>query len=108
MRSAPLWLMNATLPGRAIEAANVALRPVSGFITPRQLGPMMRMRALRAISSTRRSSSSPPGPSSLKPAEMMIAPLTPASAHCWSTPGTAGAGMTITARSTRSGTTAML
>ena len=45
---APLWLMKPTLPGRAMPAAKVALRPVSGLITPRQLGPMMRMLPRRA------------------------------------------------------------
>ncbi len=47
--SAPLWLMKATLPDLAISPAKVALSPVGGRITPRQLGPMMRMPACRAI-----------------------------------------------------------
>ena len=40
MHNAPLWLMKATLPGRAMLWANVAFRPVIGFITPRQFGPI--------------------------------------------------------------------
>ena len=44
VQSAPLWLMKPTMPGRAMPLAKVALMPVSGLITPRQLGPMMRMR----------------------------------------------------------------
>jgi len=40
---APDWLTNATRPRGAMAAANVALRPVTGLITPRQLGPMSRM-----------------------------------------------------------------
>ncbi len=104
---APLWLRNPTVPRRAIPAANVALRPTTGFITPRQLGPISRIRPRRACSSTRRSSSTPAGPTSLKPAEMMIAPLTPTSAHSPMTSGTVDAGVTTTARSTGSGTAAM-
>jgi hypothetical protein len=38
---------------------------------------------------------------------MTIAPFTPASAHSPMMPGTAGAGVTTTARSTFSGTAAM-
>ena len=45
MHSAPLWLMKPTEPGRAMVVAKVAFRPVSGLITPRQLGPMTRMLA---------------------------------------------------------------
>src|ERR671911_350097 len=106
--SAPLWLRNPTFPGRAMPEAKVALRPVSGFITPRQLGPMMRMRPCCASSRTCLSSSAPSGPVSLKPAEMMIAPPTPDSTHSWMISGTAGAGAAMTARSTRSGTSETL
>ena len=45
VHSAPLWLMKPTMPGRAMAVAKVAFRPESGLITPRQLGPMMRMLA---------------------------------------------------------------
>ena len=103
---APLWLTSATLPGRAIVVAKVAFNPARGLITPRQLGPMMRMRPRLASSSTWRSSSAPALPASLKPAEMMIAPFTPAATHSRTTPGTVLAGVTITARSTLSGTAA--
>ncbi len=48
---------------------------------------MSRIRPRRACSSTCRSSSAPSGPISLNPAEMMIAPLTPASTHSPITPG---------------------
>ena len=54
----------------------------------------------------RRNSAPPSGPTSLKPAEMMIAPRTPTSTHSPTTVGTVGAGVTITAKSTRSGTAA--
>ena len=104
---APLWLKKPTVPGRAIWAANVALSPRRGLITPRQLGPISRIRPRRACSSTWRSSSAPSGPISLNPAEMMIAPLTPASTHSPITSGTVGAGVTTTARSTGSGTAAI-
>ena len=81
--------------------------PLYGRITPRQLGPMIRIRPRRASSSTSCSSLAPSGPVSLKPAEMMIAPFTPASTHSLITAGTVGAGVTTTARSTGSGTEAM-
>ena len=43
VQRAPLWLMNPTFPGNAMPRAKVALSPVRGLMTPRQLGPMMRM-----------------------------------------------------------------
>ncbi len=43
VNSAPLWLRNATLPGNAMSCANVALSPISGFIRPRQFGPINRV-----------------------------------------------------------------
>ena len=70
--SAPLWLMNATRPRGAMAAANVALRPLTGLITPRQLGPMSRIRCRRASAATWRSSSAPSPPISLNPAEMTM------------------------------------
>jgi hypothetical protein len=106
--SAPLWLRNPTLPGRAIAPAKVALRPVVGFMTPRQLGPMIRIRPRRASSRTCVSSSAPSGPVSRKPAEIMMAPSTPASTHSLMICGTVGAGAAMTARSTRAGTSEML
>ena len=49
----------ADVPGLAIAAANVAFRPVTGLMTPRQLGPMMRIGPRRASSRTSRSSATP-------------------------------------------------
>ena len=65
---------------------------------------MMRIPPLRASTSTCLSSSAPCGPISLKPAEMTMAPFTPAAAQSRMTPGIAGAGVMITARSTSAGT----
>ena len=59
--SAPVWLTNATRPRGAMAAANVAFNPVTGLITPRQLGPMSRMPYRRAASTAWRSSSAPSG-----------------------------------------------
>src|SRR5262245_18765037 len=87
-----------------MAAANVALSPVRGLMTPRQLGPTMRRALPRTRSLTWRSRSAPASPLSRKPAEMMMAPLTPASMHSLTIPGTDGAGVTITARSTAPGT----
>src|SRR5215211_7553337 len=64
---APLWLRRATLPGRAIAPAKVALRPVGGFMTPRQLGPTILILPRLASSRTWCSSSAPSDPVSLKP-----------------------------------------
>ena len=105
--SAPLWLRKATVPGRAMPAAKVALRPVRGLMTPRQFGPTTRMRPRRASASTCRSSAAPASPVSWNPAEMITAAGTPRSAHAPTTPGTAGAGVAITARSTAAGTSAI-
>ncbi len=108
VQSAPLWLINPTLPRRAMVEANVAFTPVTGFITPKQFGPMMRMPPRRACSSTWRSNSTPAGPVSLKPAEMMTAPGILMSAQELIMPGTAAAGVVTTTRSTFSGTAAIL
>ena len=105
---APLWLRKPTEPGWAMVLAKVAFRPLWGIITPRQLGPMRRILPLRASAKTCRSSSTPAGPVSLKPAEMMTAPGTPASAHSRMRPGTVAAGVVMTARSTGSGTDLIL
>ena len=78
VHKAPLWLMKATLPGLATVAAKVAFRPCTGFITPRQLGPMMRILPLM-ISMISRSSAMPGAPVSLKPAEMTMPPGMPSS-----------------------------
>ena len=101
--SAPLWLMKPTLPGRAMALAKVAFRCVAGRITPRQFGPIRRILP-RALSAICRSSSTPAAPASLNPAEMMIAPFTPAATHSLTIPGTVAAGVTMSARSTGSGT----
>src|SRR5579871_152714 len=103
VQSAPLWLMNPTDPGRAMVVAKVAFNPVSGAITPRQLGPMTRTLPARASSRTCRSKAAPSGPISLNPAEITTAPRTPFSPHSRIIPGTEGGGVTTTARSTSSG-----
>jgi hypothetical protein len=84
--------------------AKVALRPVRGLMTPRQLGPMSRILPRVISAFTCRSSSIPGGPVSLNPAEITMTPRTPAATHSVMIAGTEGAGVTTTARSTRSGT----
>ena len=106
--SAPDWLTKPTLPGRAMPFAKVALNPATGFMIPRQFGPTIRIPLARAVSRMRPSSARPSGPVSLNPAEMMIAARTPTAAHSSISAGTPGAGVTITASSTGSGTSAML
>ncbi len=103
VHSAPLWLRKAMLPVRAIAAAKVAFTPVGGIMMPRQLGPMIRMPAARAFSTSCRSSSAPSGPVSLNPAEITTAARIPASPHSLMIPGISRAGVTTTARSTSAG-----
>ena len=95
--------MKPTEPGRATVVAKVAFMPESGLITPRQFGPMIRILAFCASTSSCRSSSAPSGPISLKPAEITMAPCTPFSPHSRISPGIEGGGVMITARSTCSG-----
>ena len=108
VQRAPDWLMKATLPRRAMPAAKVALTPLMGFITPRQFGPTRRMLPRRAWASTCRSSSTPAGPVSLKPAEMTTAPGMPRSAASPMMPGMIAAGVVTTTRSGFSGRLASL
>jgi hypothetical protein len=68
----------------------------------------MRIWPRRASAKICCSSAAPCSPISLNPAEMTIAPGTPAATHSPMMPGTVGAGVTITARSTSSGTSAMV
>ena len=91
-----------------MSAAKVALNFARGDITPRQFGPTMRMLPRRASASTCSSSAAPAAPISLNPAEMMIAPRTPASAHSFTKPGTDTARVMMTARSGFSGNAATL
>jgi hypothetical protein len=51
VHSAPLWLMNATFPCRAIAEAKVAFSPVAGLIAPRQFGPIILSVPRRASAS---------------------------------------------------------
>ncbi len=106
VQSAPLWLMNATLPRRAILFAKVAFKPSSGIMMPRQFGPITCIWPRRARISS--SSLIPAAPHSLKPADMITAPGTPAVSHSPTTSGTVNAGVAMTARSTAAGTSAIL
>ena len=70
--------MKARRPAGTMALAKLALRPPTGFMTPRQLGPMRRILPLM-IAAIWRSSALPVSPTSLKPAEMTMAEGTPAS-----------------------------
>src|SRR5262249_23844183 len=98
LQRAPLWLTKARRPSIAKRGAKVAFRPRLGIITPRQFGPTIRIWPRRAMIAS--SSFAPKGPDSLKPAEIIIAPVTPDSAHSWTTSGTVAAGVAIIAKST--------
>src|SRR5260370_38343906 len=80
VQMAPLWLSRATWPGRAIDAAKLALRLLGGGITPRQLGPMTPILP-PAISGTAAPRSPPAPPSSDEPAPVVCAPAPPRATH---------------------------
>ena len=110
--SAPLWDMKAILPGLGILSTNVAFSFVRGRITPMQFGPPFTSSAsilARSLpyfffnSRILSSSALPFAPVSLKPAETIIAPFTPAFPHSSMTAGTVFAGVAIMAKSTVSG-----
>jgi len=91
------------LPGFGVLLMKVALSFMLGRITPKQLGPIMRKLYFFFISRILSSRALPSGPISLKPAEIMIMPFTPAFPHCSTMSGTVFAGVAITARSIGSG-----
>ncbi len=102
MHSAPLWLRKPTLPGRAIARGEGGVQPADGIhhaqaVRPDQPDPRTRCARAPAVPAP------PPGRPSLNPAEITIAPRTPAFTHSPTTLGTVAAGVTITARSTASG-----
>jgi len=105
MPSAPLWLDMATLPGGGKTGAKVASRLTARSVLsmPMQLGPTIRIPALRTASSSSRSITVPSSPVSENPAEMTTRVLTPLSAHSPTTETTNLAGITTMARSTGSG-----
>lgn len=87
---------------QSADRAKVAFNPRTGFITPRQLGPMSRILP-RIVCAICRSSSFPCSPCSLKPAEMTMAPGMPSSTASAMRSGTVSAGVETTTRSTLSG-----
>ncbi len=101
---APDCETKATGPGCAKVRENEALRRTSSsvFWMPMQLGPTMRMPALRAVARMRASASAPCAPVSLKPAVITTTAPTPFLAHCSIARGTPSLGIVITARSTGS------
>ena len=92
-----------------MPAAKVALRPVSGLITPRQFGPMTRMPPRRAVGEdlalqlrALRADLLEAGRDDDRAADAGLGAL------AMIRPGTVAAGVTMTARSTGSGSTARL
>ena len=100
---APLWLRKATLPGFGVRFANVASSPITGFMMPRQLGPITRVVPRFKCSRILFSSSTPSAPRSRKPAEITTTALTAASTHSPMMSGTVVAGVTTMAKSSGSG-----
>ena len=95
---APLCEHRATEPAGGIWGAKEALSLTRGSvcITPRQLGPTMRMPWWRTRSSSSRCSLAPAAPVSAKPAEIRMMARAPAAAQ-----------LSTTAAATRAGTATM-
>ena len=105
---APDCATNATPPGRGIACAKEALSLPGVDITPRQLGPTMRIRCGLAASSMACSSAVPLlVPASRNPALMTMAALVPRAPNCAINAGTVCAGVQITAKSGASGSDAI-
>ncbi len=101
---APDCATKATPPFAGMACANEALTLCGVERTPRQLGPMMRMRCGLAASSMACSSARPFSlPASLKPAVITTAALVPRAPSSAIRPGTVSGGVQITARSGVSG-----
>ena len=98
----------ATLPARAIVCPAVAFSPVTGLMTPRQFGPMMRIRRLAGALPDLLFQRRPAGARLLNPAEITTAPRTPAPRIPRRFPERSVAGVATTARSTWSGMAATL
>ena len=97
MPSAPDCEDMAMLPGSGYTGENEPFMLTAALVlmTPRQLGPIMRMPARRTIDRSSFSRALPSGPVSEKPALMTTMPRTPFSTHCWTTSSTMAAGTTM-------------
>ena len=102
VHKAPDCDTKARLPILALPWLNVALRPISGRITPKQLGPIKRMLWRLAFSSTARSSFIPAAPASPNPAVIMTAAFTLCLPHSSMISGTDCGGVAMMAKSTGS------
>ncbi len=102
--SAPLWEMKPILPPIGMTAAKLRLRGIEVLISPRQLGPWIRIPYFSAISKSFPSRTAPSCPVSLKPADMTTRALTPFIPHSSVTCSTLAAGIETTTRSTSPGT----
>ena len=76
VHKAPDCEIKAILPAIALPLLKVAFSPISGRITPRQLGPISRISYCCAFSSTSCSKALPASPASPKPAVIITAALT--------------------------------
>ncbi len=92
LQSAPLWLMNATLPGRAAVDAIRRVEPGGRAHHAQGVRADDAKAAASGIGEDRASRASPSGPVSRNPLETMMAVGTPAATQSAITPGTAGAG----------------
>ncbi len=108
----PLWLISASLPGSS-GSASMAAFSVSGtrlatLTTPRQFGPSSRSPPARATATIASCRSRPTASASAKPAEKMVAAVTPLSIQPAMASGTSRAATMMKAWSTGPSTARML
>jgi hypothetical protein len=105
---APDWATKASRPGTGLTWEKLALRPMPGTMTPKQLGPMRRSRKGWAASSIACLSSNPRRPApSPKPVVMTTAAPVPRAPSAATMPGTVAGGVQMIARSGIEGRLAM-
>ena len=100
--NAPLWVTNATCPAagaapRAKELEKVQNTPCAGFKAPKELGPIIRIPASRAIANKRSCATRPSAPASPNPELNTSNTLTPFLAQSRTASSTRGAGTMTTA-----------
>ncbi len=96
----PDWATNASLPAAGIRGAKLAFKPECGTMTPKQFGPMIRIRYRPAASSIACRSAWPAAPPpSPKPLLITTAARVPRCPNSSINPGTVSGVVAITARS---------
>ena len=96
---APLWESSARLPGFGRVSRKTGVQMVMGAEDAHAVGPKIAYTPVPGLGFDFLLDSGPSSPTSLPPAEMMMAPGTPASPHSLMTAGTPRMGTAMMARS---------